>query len=146
MVPGTLSDDGDPLDIVVLGRTFERAHVARVRVIGVLAMADDGGRDDKLITVPVEPALENGFSNMHDLGELDAHYAELRSILELWFSNYWGPGATEVLGWGDTDEASAILEVAKLKYEEAREPARTVRRVAADLHLRAQWPFAVLAH
>lgn len=146
MVPRTLSDDGDALDIVVLGRTFERAHVARVRVIGVLAMADDGGRDDKLVTVPVEPALENGFTNVHDLAELDARYGELRTIVELWFSNYWGPGATKVLGWGDADEALEILANAKLRYVGARERARTARPVAADLRLRVLSPFAALVH
>lgn len=145
MVPRTLGGDGDALDIVVLGRTFERARVTRVRVIGVLAMADDGGRDDKLVTVPVETDLANGFTNVHDLTELDARYSELRTIVELWFSNYWGPGRTRVLGWGDADEAVEILETAKLKYVGAREPARTGRRVAAGLHLPARWPFAVLA-
>jgi inorganic pyrophosphatase len=114
MVPRTLADDGDALDIVVLGGVIARGHVARTRVIGVLKMGDDRERDDKLIAVPVEPALENGFSRLHELDELDEHYPESRTILVLWFTNYWGAGATNVLGWGDRDEALAILERAKL--------------------------------
>ena len=127
MVPRTLSDDGDPLDIIVLGRGFERAHVAEVRVIGVLAMADEGGRDDKLITVPLEPALANGFTRLHELGELDELYPALRTIVTLYFTHYWGEGRTEVLGWADVDEAELVLERAKLRYSVAHATATAVQ-------------------
>jgi inorganic pyrophosphatase len=134
MVPRTLAADGDALDIIVLGRTIERGHVAATRVIGVLKMGeDDGTRDDKLIAVPLDPAWRNGFSALRDLPELDARYPATRDILLLWFSNDWGKDATHVLGWGDAGEAAAILEAAKLK-------ARTAPRVAADPRLRARWP------
>ncbi len=109
MIPRTLADDGDPLDILVLGAQIERAHVARVRVIGVLRMGHDGTRDDKLIAVPTEAALENGFSDLQNLAELDARYPATRAILRLWFAYYWGKGATNVLGWGDRAEADEIL-------------------------------------
>jgi inorganic pyrophosphatase len=102
MVPRTLGGDGDALDIVVLGRGIERAHVAKTRVIGVLKMSchgqmgDAAERDDKLIAVPTEAGLANGFSRLHDLDELDAGYPAVREILELWFANYWGAGRTRV--------------------------------------------------
>jgi len=134
MIPRTLAQDGDALDVIVLGAGIERGHVARTRIIGVLKMADDGElRDDKLIAVPLDPELRNGFSRLHDLHELDEHYAAARDILYLWFSNYWGAGATKVIGWGDAAEAAAILEASKLK-ERSRSP------VAAGLHPRAPSP------
>ena len=114
MVPRTLAADGDALDILVLGRGLERAAVVRTRVIGVLEMAHDGTRDDKLIAVPVDPELRNGFSRLVELAELDIYYPEARAILVLWFANYWGAGATEVVGWGDAAEANAILDEALL--------------------------------
>jgi inorganic pyrophosphatase len=115
MVPRTLAEDGDPLDVIVLGRGIERAHVAKTRVIGVLEMADAAGvRDDKLVAVPVEPELENGFSRLHELAELDELYPASREILYLWFANYWGQGVTNVLGWGDAAEAHEILERSKI--------------------------------
>src|SRR4051812_13512511 len=59
MVPRTLAEDGDALDIVVLGGGIERGRVTATRVIGVLEMGDPpdgdddgedpGERDDKLI-------------------------------------------------------------------------------------------------
>jgi len=114
MVPRTLAADGDALDILVLGRGLERAAVVRTRVIGVLEMAHDGTRDDKLIAVPVDAELRNGFSRLVDLHELDTYYPASREILVLWFANYWGAGATEVVGWGDAAEANAILDGALL--------------------------------
>jgi inorganic pyrophosphatase len=122
MIPRTLAQDGDALDIIVLGRGIERGHVAQTRVIGVLKMADDEARDDKLIAVPLEPELQNGFSRLRDLHELDQSYPAAREILETWFSNYWGPGATRVLGWGDAAEAASILEASKIEITTRPEP------------------------
>lgn len=113
MVPSTHADDGDALDILVLGRGLERGHVAKTRVIGVLFMGDDEERDDKLIAVPVEPALENGFTRLRDLPDLDEHYPAARTILETWFSYYWGEGRTHVIGWGDAAQAKQVLERAR---------------------------------
>lgn len=113
MVPRTLADDGDGLDIFVLGRGFERGSIAKTRVIGVLEMGEDDERDDKLVAVPLDADLTNGFSQLHDLGELDARYPAVRAILETWFAYYWGAGATRVRGWGDAAAARAILEQAK---------------------------------
>lgn len=112
MVPRTLSPDGDPIDVLVLGRGIERGHVTATRIIGVLMMANDGVRDDKLIGVPVEPAWRNGFSDLVELRELDTRYPAARDLLEIWFSFYWGPGATEVIGWGDAREAERLLDEA----------------------------------
>ena len=97
-------------------------------------MADDDKRDDKLIAVPLDPELRNGFSRLHDLHGLDTHYAAIREILYLWFSSYWGVGATRVIGWGNAAEAAAILEAAKIN-ERSASPA------AADLRPRGRRPF-----
>jgi inorganic pyrophosphatase len=140
MVPRTLADDGDALDIAVLGRGLERGLVTRTRVIGVLKMGDDAERDDKLIAVPVEPGLVNGFSRLRDIGELDDRYPESRAILVLWFSNYWGAGATHVLGWGDAAEAAEILDRARRDFTRAR-PARRSPPDGAGPRPRAPRPF-----
>lgn len=110
MVPCTLAPDGDPIDVLILGRGMERGHVAETRIIGVLEMANDGVRDDKLIAVPLEDAWKNGFSALRDLDELDARYPASRALIETWFRFYWGPGATEVIGWGDAAEAARALD------------------------------------
>ena len=56
-VPDTLSEDGDPLDVLVLTEdpTFPGCWI-EVRPVGVLWMEDDAGRDAKILCVhPVEP-------------------------------------------------------------------------------------------
>jgi inorganic pyrophosphatase len=145
MVPRTLAEDEDALDIAVLGRGMERGMVAKTRVIGVLKMGEDNvRRDDKLIAVPVDPVWANGFSRLRDVDELDRHYPAVRDILVLWFSHYWGKGATAVLGWGDAAEAAEILERAKREFTQARW-ARSPALVAADPRPREPSPFAALA-
>ncbi len=144
MIPRTLAADGDPLDVLVLGRGIERASVAATRIIGVLEMQHDGIRDDKLIAVPLDAPLLNGFSRLRELEQLDTEYPESRSILVLWFSNYWGPGATEVIGWGNAAEANAILDDAIIQATEGRAPP-TRQPESADPHLRAATPCAVPA-
>lgn len=149
MVPRTLSPDGDPLDIVVLGRGIERGRVARTRVIGVLAMSDgpdeEGNdiRDDKLIAVPLDPDLRNGFSDLHDLDELDRRYVSLCEILWDWFSSYWGEGATHVVGWGNASEAAEILDAARRAFTEPELAARSRPRAASGLRRPAALPSAV---
>ena len=148
MVPRTLAGDGDALDIVVLGRGIERGRVAQTRVIGVLLMGDDDERDDKLIAVPVEAELENGFSRLHELDELEVDYPAALEILQLWFENYWGAGATNVIGWGDADEAHAILEAAKDAFEAKVSSPPLARRIPRDVagpRPRAASPFAARA-
>src|SRR5881628_266022 len=49
-VPRTYCDDGDPLDVLVLGQEEVAAGVfLRARAIGVMRMRDENGQDDKLI-------------------------------------------------------------------------------------------------
>ena len=52
-VPHTLSQDGDPIDVLVANtRPIFPGAVINVRPIGVLKMQDDGGTDEKIIAVP----------------------------------------------------------------------------------------------
>jgi len=146
MVPRTLAADGDALDIVVLGRGIERGRVAKTRVIGVLEMEeDDGTRDDKVVAVPVDPKLENGFTRLHELDELDEYYPELRTIVWLWFSNYWGAGVTHPLGWGDAEQARQAVEDAKRAFTMHGVACRDSRGVA-DSRLPARLPCYAHGH
>lgn len=52
-VPHTLSDDGDPIDVLVMNtRALVPGCVINVRPIGVLNMEDNSGEDEKIIAVP----------------------------------------------------------------------------------------------
>ena len=52
-VPHTLSDDGDPIDVLVCNtRAIVPGAVMNCRPVGVLVMDDDGGQDEKVLAVP----------------------------------------------------------------------------------------------
>ncbi len=58
-IPRTFCDDGDPLDVLVLGQ--EPVHpltLVLARAIGVMRMSDEGKADDKIIAVNLhDPAV-----------------------------------------------------------------------------------------
>lgn len=127
MVPRTLlpadrGGDGDPLDVLVLGPALPRGSVARVRLIGVLRLLDDGEQDDKLLAVAVDQEGSSGvpaggaagLGEVRDLGSLPPGAT---AILELWFTNYKGPGRIESKGFGDAAEARRILDAAVMAFE-----------------------------
>ena len=54
-VPHTLSDDGDPVDMLIAGRVpVIPGAVVRARPVGVLIMEDEKGQDEKVLSVPVD--------------------------------------------------------------------------------------------
>ena len=64
-VPHTLSDDGDPIDVLVANsRPIAPGAVINVRPIGVLKMDDEGGGDEKIIAVPM-PKLTHALRPRH---------------------------------------------------------------------------------
>ncbi len=52
-IPGTLADDGDPVDVMVYGnRPLTPGAVVGARPVGVLLMEDEAGMDEKILAVP----------------------------------------------------------------------------------------------
>ena len=57
-IPNTLSDDGDPVDVLVITPfPLIPGVVVRCRAIGVLKMTDESGQDAKVLAVPVDKVL-----------------------------------------------------------------------------------------
>jgi len=69
-MPHTLSLDGDPMDVMVVGqRALVPGAVVRVRPVGVLLMEDDGGLDEKIIAVP-HLKLTRFYEKVHNYTDL----------------------------------------------------------------------------
>lgn len=69
-VPHTLSDDGDPIDVLVCNtRQLIPGCVINVRPIGVLIMEDNNGQDEKIIAVP-SPELTLRYADVHNFDDL----------------------------------------------------------------------------
>ncbi|WP_034997123.1 inorganic diphosphatase [Beijerinckia mobilis] len=118
-IPHTLSDDGDPCDVIVANtRAIIPGAVMNCRIVGVLFMEDEAGGDEKLIAVPASKLTKRyeHVKNYTDLPEITikqiehffTHYKDLEP-------NKW----VKIVRWGDVDEAKKIvlegIEKAKAK-------------------------------
>ncbi|MEM1229724.1 MAG: inorganic diphosphatase [Pseudomonadota bacterium] len=73
-VPHTLSEDGDPVDVMVYGRMpVQPGAVLPVRVIGMLELEDEAGGDEKILAVPAPKItpLYDKVNSVDDVPEID---------------------------------------------------------------------------
>lgn len=109
-VPGTLAEDGDPSDALVLVPAMVvPGAVVRCRPIGVLLMEDESGNDEKLVCVPHDK-IHPGHIDIKDVMELPKIN---RDMIEHFFTRYKDlePGKwVKVKGWGNAAQAIEILE------------------------------------
>lgn len=67
-IPKTISDDGDPLDVMVLSsESIDPFTLVRCYPIGVVTMIDGGEKDDKVIAIPFKDPLYNYYQNIDTL-------------------------------------------------------------------------------
>ncbi|NIQ95009.1 MAG: inorganic diphosphatase [Desulfuromonadales bacterium] len=80
-IPRTFCDDGDPLDVLVLGQEpVEPMTLVQARAIGVMRMRDEGKADDKIIAVNLHDPAVSEFGDQRDL---PPHLmAEMRKFFE----------------------------------------------------------------
>ena len=108
-IPHTLSDDGDPCDVLVANtRAIVPGAVMSVRPVGVLFMEDEAGGDEKIIAVPSSKLTQryDKVKTYSDLPEITLqqiqHFFEHYKDLE--------PGKwVKVLKWGDAAEAQKLI-------------------------------------
>jgi len=116
-IPRTYCDDGDPLDVLVLGQApVHPLTIVEARAVGVMRMRDEKGVDDKVIAVSVRDPAYAHYSH-HD--ELPPHvlrqvrrFFEDYKILEekhVIVEDLLGPA-----------EALAVLKEALMAYAEFR--------------------------
>lgn len=116
-VPNTLSDDGDPADVLVLNEyPLQAGSVIKCRLIGVLLMEDESGIDEKLLAVPVskiDPRYDD-IKSLQDLPKITLdrikNFFETYKMLE---PNKW----VKVKDYKGKEEAQAILQKAIESYK-----------------------------
>ena len=108
-VPHTLSEDGDPIDVLVCNtRALAPACVINVRPVGVLIMEDNAGQDEKIIAVP-SPELSKRYEQVSDYSDLPE--ITLQQI-EHFFEHYKDlePGKwVKIGGWQGVDTAKRLI-------------------------------------
>jgi len=113
-IPGTLAEDGDPLDVLVLinESTFPGCLIT-VRPVGVLHMKDRGDPDEKILAVPSEDPYHQEY---FDIADLPQHY--LKEV-EHFFSVYKDLEGkrVEMLGWDKSVAAMNTITDCIARYE-----------------------------
>ena len=108
-VPHTLSDDGDPIDVLIPNqRPIMPGAVMSCRPIGVLKMEDESGEDEKIIAVPSDHLTKRyadvkGYTDLpaitlHQIEHFFEHYKDLED-------DKW----VKIAGWGDAGEAQQMI-------------------------------------
>ncbi len=116
-IPKTLSDDGDPCDVIVANqRGVVPGAVMAVRPVGVLKMQDEAGGDEKILAVPVS-RLTRRYENVHNYTDLPE--ITIRQV-QHFFEHYKDLEPTKwvkVVGWGDAEEAKKMILAAIERYK-----------------------------
>lgn len=117
-VPHTLSDDGDPIDVLVANtRPIVAGAVINVRPVGVLKMEDESGGDEKILAVPV-PKLTRRYEHVHNYTDMPRITLEQ---IQHFFEHYKDlePGKwVRVIGWGDAAEARQLIQQAIIRAKQ----------------------------
>jgi inorganic pyrophosphatase len=113
----TLSQDGDPADVLVLAEyPMQAGCVINCRLVGVLIMEDESGIDEKLLAVPVSK-IDPTFDEIQDLNDIPKHtLAKIKNFFETYKMlepNKW----VKVKGFEDKASATKILEDAIKNYK-----------------------------
>ncbi len=116
-VPNTLSDDGDPADVLVLcDYPLQAGCYIKCRIIGVLMTEDESGGDEKLIAVPTTK-IDPTYAKIEDIDDIpQAQLDRIKNFFETYKMlepDKW----VKVSGFKDKKSAAEILERAIEKYK-----------------------------
>ena len=105
-IDGTLGEDGDPLDaLVILPEPVFPGVVVEARPVGVFKMTDEAGVDDKLLCV-IDDVRYEGYQDIDDVAQ------NVKDEIEHFFVHYKDLEPNKEVqgsGWGDKAEAEKIL-------------------------------------
>ncbi len=108
-IPHTLADDGDPMDIMVVGPTpVVPGAIIRCRPIGVLKMRDEKGGDEKILAVPVD-ALHPFYTGVDSWRGLPTILTEQIAHFFQHYKDLEKGKETFIAGWGDAEEAGHLI-------------------------------------
>lgn len=114
-VPQTIAQDGEPLDILILGDSPSfPGCVFKVRPVGLFEMLDQGACDEKIV------AFATGNPRAHDIQNYTDVMPHILREIEHFFSVYKDLEGkhTQVLGWKDCATAHEVIRNSHKRYRE----------------------------
>ncbi|MCZ2078065.1 MAG: inorganic diphosphatase [Bryobacterales bacterium] len=120
-IPGTLAEDGDPMDVLVLVQepSFTGCMI-EVRPVGILNMVDDQEGDQKVLAVP------NRNPRYNQIHTMDQIFPHVRREIEHFFGIYkeLEGRVTTMQGWGGPREARKAIVESRNRYLELQAAGR----------------------
>lgn len=111
-IPHTLSEDGDPTDVLVVGRRpLMPGCVVGARPVGVLLMEDDKGPDEKILAVPSH-RLHPFFDNVEEYTDLPEILLEQIKHFFEHYKDLEKGKFVKVTGWADKAKAQELIHAA----------------------------------
>jgi inorganic pyrophosphatase len=120
-VPQTISYDGDPFDVLVLGPPIEGGRLVRGIIVGLMFMEDEKGYDAKVVVsrgADNRPDHQLTERDRQDIGDYFQRYKRLES-----------GRFSRVPGWGSVDEGLALVRVTHAFFQECRQVSQSTCRV-----------------
>lgn len=118
-VPNTLSEDGDPVDVLVVCPTpIAPGSLVRCRAIGMLKMEDEKGEDNKILALPIKKACIE-YAHIDTMEQVSPVLLE---SLHHFFENYKGLEKekwVKIVGWFDKASAGEELESSVARFATA---------------------------
>ena len=121
-VPQTVSYDGDPFDVLVLGPPIEGGTLVRGAIVGLLLMNDEKGYDAKVVVSP----LKNGRPEFALTGRVRQEIADYFRRYKTWEADKF----SEVPGWGSGAEGLALIQRTHAVFLECRQVTTGACRIA----------------
>jgi inorganic pyrophosphatase len=108
-IEGSLADDGDPLDVlVVISEPTFPGCIVRARPVGVLDMTDEKGHDFKVLAVAHDDPRWDETASLQDLSP--HRLREIENFFDIYKELEGRP--TEIAGWLGIEEAWRIIDAA----------------------------------
>lgn len=109
-IPHTLSDDGDPIDVIVASNVaFISGSIVRSRPIGVLKMKDEKGIDEKILAVPID-ALHPYYTSIEQYSDLPDILLDQISHFFTHYKDLEAGKWVKLDGWENAEEAIRFIE------------------------------------
>jgi inorganic pyrophosphatase len=115
-IPQTLDEDGDELDLlIVTEEPLPTGIWLEAKVIGIMNFEDDGEMDHKVVVVPADDRhTGDNINSLEDLGQrwidqVQHHFTHYKDLKK--------PGSTKVLGWGNIEDATTIINECIERYK-----------------------------
>jgi inorganic pyrophosphatase len=120
-IPRTWDEDGDPLDIEIVGVTepLVPGSVVEARIIGIMKFDDGGEVDDKVIAVLADDKRMDHITSYTQLGD---HWLKETQYYWEHYKDLKKPGTCRVNGFFDAAEAVKIIKECEERYLTTIEP------------------------